>query len=222
MDVNRCCFDWPERRRASERSSRCVIARDRLRSTAARSRPTHAPASRRHAAAATQRRAARPYAVRVTAVAPVSIWISDAATRSPRTPRVHGPRAAGSVRIVAGTTPCAPPALRRWQSRALLRTCTPPKTAPNEHAPSHAMRSASPSTHCHVSQHSARDCPRTQHLRIARAAPHATPPRAQSPATPCVAMLPPQWHAICVTGCALDPDPHPCRPGHELAAVRPQ
>jgi hypothetical protein len=85
------CFDWPERRRASERSSRCVIARDRLRSTAARSRPTHAPASRRHAAAATQRRAARPYAVRVTAVAPVSIWISDAATRSPRTPRVHGP-----------------------------------------------------------------------------------------------------------------------------------
>ena len=32
-----------------------------------------------------------PIAIRVTAVAPVSIWISDAATRSPRTPRVHGP-----------------------------------------------------------------------------------------------------------------------------------
>ena len=32
-----------------------------------------------------------PIAVRVTAVAPVSIWISDAATQSPRTRRVHGP-----------------------------------------------------------------------------------------------------------------------------------
>ncbi|AJY26896.1 hypothetical protein CH72_5631 [Burkholderia ambifaria AMMD] len=89
MDGNRCCFDRLELWAAAERSSHCVTARDHLSSPAATSmRPTALP-GQRHAAAARQHRA--PLAVRVTAVAPVSIWISDAATRSPRTPRVHGP-----------------------------------------------------------------------------------------------------------------------------------
>ncbi len=75
MDGNRCCFDRPELRAASERSMHCVIARDRLRSTAARNtRPTALP-GQRHAAAATQHRA--PLAVRVTASVP--IWISGTA-----------------------------------------------------------------------------------------------------------------------------------------------